>query len=190
MLPGLSVVKVQKGDPRVDPFIRGRHYLRKWPAVTPHVFCLLHDGRPVGVICFSFPPKQANVRYGCEVLELSRLWVSDEMPTNTESWFISQSVGQLRSLDRKVGGIVTYADPSVGHAGAIYRASNFIPDGRTDQERKTPRFDYEANGVVYSRRAHVPAGAEVRRVPRVSKHRFFLPLHACVRRQYAARRAA
>jgi len=31
----------------------------------------------------------------------------------------------------------------------IYRAGNWIRDGRTDQERKTPRFDYAVGEKVY-----------------------------------------
>jgi len=48
----------------------------------------------------------------------------------------------------------------------------------TDDERKTPRFDYEVEGKVYSRRAHVPAGATPARIPRRSKHRFVYHLKA------------
>jgi len=70
--------------------------------------------------------------------------------------------------------LVSYADPSAGHAGVIYRAANWTPDGRTDDERKTPRADYAdaVTGKLYSRRGHVPAGVTIKRVARVSKHRF------------------
>lgn len=75
---------------------------------------------------------------------------------------------------------MSYADPSVGHMGTVYKAANWIPDGRTDDERKTPRFDYAdaATGKKYSRRGHVPEGVIIKRVPRVSKHRFYYPLRA------------
>lgn len=185
----LTVMRASRSCIHLDRFIREKHYLHKWPAVTPYVFRLCIDdlagiNRSVGVICFSFPPKQAERRYGCSVLELSRLWVADEMPKNTESWFISRAIGMIRKSDRSIGGIVSYADPSVGHEGVIYRACGFLYDGMTDGERKTPRCDYKCNGVRYSRRAHVPAGCEFERVPRVSKHRYFFPLHRCVRRAF------
>jgi hypothetical protein len=73
---------------------------------------------------------------------------------------------------------VSYADPSVGHVGTVYKASNWMADGRTDDERKSPRCDYvDANtGKKYSRKSHIPAGAKVQRVPRVSKFRFVYPM--------------
>ena len=74
--------------------------------------------------------------------------------------------------------LVSYADPSVGHSGTIYRAANWVQDGRTDQERKTPRFDYAdaITGKKYSRKGHVPNGIEIKRIPRVSKNRFIYQL--------------
>lgn len=81
---------------------------------------------------------------------------------------------------------MSYADPGANHQGTIYRAGSWIEDGRTDQERKTPRFDYTADSnpepslfgelrprlVKYSRASHVPSGVAVQRVPRGSKFRF------------------
>jgi len=74
--------------------------------------------------------------------------------------------------------LVSYADPSAGHSGVIYRAANWKSDGRTDDDRKTPRFDYaDANsGKKYSRASHIPIGTDIKRVPRVSKWRFIYSL--------------
>jgi hypothetical protein len=153
-----------------------RHYLGCWPGVTVATLGLYRDEEPVGVIVFSLPPPETFVRYGGETWELGRLWVRDEEPRNTESWFIARAVRYVKRFHRQVVALVSYADPSVGHEGVIYQASNWISDGRTDQERTTPRFDYEVDGKRFSRRAHVPSGATALRVPRVSKHRYWLPL--------------
>jgi hypothetical protein len=101
--------------------------------------------------------------------------MNDE-PCNTESWFIARSVRYVKRFHRDVVALVSYADPSVGHSGTIYRASNWREDGRTDDERQTPRFDYIADGRRYSRASHVPADLDIQRIARVSKHRFWLPL--------------
>lgn len=112
-------------------------------------------------------------RYGVTLAwELARLFIEDVTPKNTETWFVAQAIKHIRKARPDVELLISYADPSAGHAGIIYKAGNWISDGRTDQERKTPRFDYAVGDKVYSRRAHVPPGAEIRRIPRISKYRF------------------
>jgi len=105
------------------------------------------------------------------------------MPTNTESWFIGKAIKWVRRYHPEVGALVSYADPSVGHAGTIYLASNWVSDGATDDERKTPRADYidESTGRKYSRRSHVPHAATLVRTPRVSKHRYVYRLSTSAR---------
>lgn len=169
-------LQVRRADRReVDWMIR-RHYLQSWPGVTVAILGLFHAADPVGAIVFSLPPPETYVRYGGLTWELGRLWVADSEPRNTESWFIARAVRYVARFHRDVVALVSYADPSVGHSGTIYRASNWISDGRTDEGRTTPRFDYEIDGHHYSRRSHVPDGLQPHRVPRVSKHRFWLPL--------------
>lgn len=170
---GLSIRPAQRTE--VDWMVKA-HYLGKWPGVVVATLALCHDETPVGVIVFALPPSQTYKRYGGLTWELARLWVDDSEPRNTESWFIAKAVKWVKRNRPDVVALVSYADPSAGHAGTIYKASNWIADGRTDQERKTPRFDYEANGKRYSRRGHVPEGVEVHRIPRISKWRFFYRL--------------
>ena len=156
----------------IDKLVR-QHYLACWPGVVMDMFSLLGEGGvPIGAIVYSLPPRETCKRYGVDVWELARLYVIDGTPKNTESWFIARTVRMVRGPMA----LVSYADPSAGHTGTIYRAANWIADGRTDDDRKTPRFDYgvSVDGVsrIYSRRGHVPDGAEIVRIPRVSKPRF------------------
>lgn len=161
----------------VDPMIR-RHYLAKWPGVRVLTLALTVDGNPAGVIVFALPPRETMKRYGCETWELARLWVCDSVPQNGETYLISQAIKYIKRNYRHVGMLVSYADPSAGHSGVIYRAANWKPDGRTDDDRKTPRFDYaDANsGKKYSRASHIPIGTAIKRIPRVSKWRFIYRL--------------
>lgn len=160
----------------VDGFIK-RHYLGKRPAVVLLSLKMLCLGRPVGCIVFAAPPPETSVRYGGLVWELARLYLIDEVPKNSESWLISKSVKWIKKNVPEVRFLVSYADPSAGHQGIIYKASGWKEDGSTDDERKTPRFDYaDKTGKLYGRKAHVPLGIEIEKVPRVSKHRFFLKL--------------
>jgi hypothetical protein len=155
-----------------------RHYLGKWPGVCVATLALRHCGVPVGVVVFALPPRETSKRYGGETWELARLWIDDLVPSNGETYLIAQAARYVRRVHPGVAFLVSYADPSAGHSGLIYRAAGWRPDGRTDEGRKTPRFDYEdaATGKHYSRRAHVPDGVEIRRVPRVSKPRYVLHL--------------
>lgn len=159
------------GRQEADWMIR-RHYLKRWPGVEMLTLGLWCDCFLVGVMVFALPPRETMIRYGGETWELARLWVDDSMPRNTESWFIGRAFAHIRQAYKKVEYLVSYADPSFGHVGTIYKATNWKSDGRTDEGRKSPRCDYEYAGKRYSRRAHLPDGAMPTRVPRVSKYRF------------------
>lgn len=148
------------------------HYLGKWPGVCVLILALLEESKPIGVIVFALPPRETCKRYGTQVWELARLFIEDCTPKNTETWFISRAIRWIQKNHPQIGALVSYADPSASHTGVIYRAGNWIDDGRTDGERKTPRFDYAVDGKKYSRRSHVPAGSVIQRIPRVSKFRF------------------
>ena len=117
------------------------HYLHRRTSVS-FAFGLYRGPRLVGVVTFGTPPSRHLQMSACPtnpsaVLELNRLWVADELPRNTESWFVSRA---LRELPSRI--IVSYADPRFGHYGYIYRALNFNYAGWTDMDRKTPRYDY------------------------------------------------
>jgi hypothetical protein len=151
-----------------------RHYIGKWPGVCVLILVLRRGESSIGVIVFALPPRETAKRYGGVTWELARLWLDDAVPMNAETYLIGRAVRYIRQHHREVVALVSYADPSAGHAGTIYKAANWKSDGRTDQERKTPRFDYAdaLTGKRYSRRSHVPEGSEIKRIPRISKHRF------------------
>ena len=154
------------------------HYLGKWPGVVVLSLGLWCFSELRGVCVFALPPRETAKRYGGITWELARLWVSDSVPKNVETYLISRSVRHIKLNRPEVAFLVSYADPSVGHSGTIYRAAGWGSDGRTDDDRKTPRFDYvdENTGRRYSRRGHIPDGALIGRVARVSKPRFILSL--------------
>jgi len=161
----------------VDSFVQS-HYLRKRPAIVLLCLVMLHGDTPVGCVVYSAPPREASVRYGGTTWELARLYLLDEVPKNAETWLISKSVRWIKRNRSDVKHLVSYADPSAGHKGTVYRAANWRCDGRTDDDRKTPRCDYydERTGKKYGRRGNMPSDAIVVRRPRVSKYRFTLSL--------------
>lgn len=168
---------VRVGRSEVDHMVR-KHYIGKWPGVCVLVLALKRQGVFLGTVIFALPPRETSKRYGCETWELARLWLDDSVPKNAETWLMARAVRYVRQHYKSVGALVSYADPSVGHVGTIYKAANFMADGRTDDERKTPRFDYAdaETGKRYSRKGHIPEGTVIKRIPRVSKFRFLYRL--------------
>jgi hypothetical protein len=123
----------------VKPFIEKWHYshsVRGLHACLSYCFGLFDEdifGLPklIGGMIYGVPSsrmEQKSVRYGNKpgkVLELNRLCCIDDTPTNTESYFIGQTLKWLsKNTDYQV--VVSYADPDYGHGGTIYKATNFI----------------------------------------------------------------
>ena len=64
-----------------------------------------------------------------DVVELRRLCCVDDTPKNTESFFIGNTLRWLKkNTAHRV--VVSYADAEYGHSGTIYKASNFLLEGR------------------------------------------------------------
>ncbi len=172
----------------LNPLI-GQHYLQKPPAVSRCCLLMTCDIWNVGMVVFADAPLQTSVRYGGVTWELARLWIDDNMPRNAESWLIGKALRHVNRTYADVQFIVSYADPSAGHVGTIYKASNWEFDGMTQDGRNTPRCDLVSkDGKKYSRAAHVPEGEIVMRVPRVSKTRFVYRLQR-TRKQATANEA-
>jgi hypothetical protein len=123
------------------------HYMHRKPPISYALGLFNEAGETKGVVTFGTPASHHMLIGACKsapgsVIELNRLWVADDEPRNTESWFVSRA---LAILPPKI--VLSYADTAAGHLGYIYRALNFNYAGWTDMERKTPRFDYVTPGM-------------------------------------------
>jgi hypothetical protein len=83
-----------------------------------------------GVIIYG-TPSSAPLRSGIcgmdeknNVIELTRLWISDCAPKNSESYLIGNTI---KRVDKQI--IVSYAEIDQGHSGVIYQATNWIYTG-------------------------------------------------------------
>lgn len=154
------------------------HYLSKRPAIVVLGLKMTVRKEPVGMAIYAMPPPESETRYGGKTWELARLYLRDEVPRNAESWLIGRSVRYIKQHHRDVRYLLSYADPSAGHRGTIYQAANWKADGRTDDDRTTPRCDYYDNrtGQKYGRRGNMPEGAVIVQKPRVSKWRYVLAI--------------
>lgn len=124
------------------------HYLGDSGFIHQFSYGAYYDGIIRGAISFC-PPLAKNIAglYDADnqdgVLELTRLAIEDSCPKNSESRFIAIALKLLRK-QYAVRLIITYADPSVGHTGCIYRASGFEYRGLTAQ-----KTDYWVDGKRY-----------------------------------------
>jgi hypothetical protein len=63
--------------------------------------------------------------YKSTVLELHRLHILDSVEfLNIESWFISKCLHQLRIDRPDIKCVIAFSDPTEGHKGTIYQATN------------------------------------------------------------------
>lgn len=117
------------------------HYLHRPPPIS-FAFGLFDNGEIKGVMTFGVPASRHMMIGACpcepsKVIELNRLWVHDDQPKNTETWFLAKALALMPPMI-----VLSYADTASGHQGYVYRAANFFYAGWTDMERKTPRLDY------------------------------------------------
>lgn len=112
------------------------------------------------------------------VLVLSRLVVHPDVPQNAASFLIMQSVKLIRK-DLRWEYLLTYADEWQKHSGAIYKATNWEPKGKTAPEATW----VDGDGRMIARKAgpHTRTKAEMeslgyKMIGRYSRHRFGMSL--------------
>ena len=87
--------------------------------------CTLGYGvRPLHTLKKMFPSLEV-----ADYLEIGKLCVSDDMPRNTESYFISRIIKLLKRQMPGVKLLFSWADGIIGKPGYVYQASNFYYGG-------------------------------------------------------------
>lgn len=104
------------------------HYSKTFPDSTLFSYGGYLNGKLIGVICYGmgcgknqYTAVVPNIENG-SYLELTRLWVANSMPRNSESKLISTS---LKMLPKQYHLIISFADELQGHCGIIYQATNW-----------------------------------------------------------------
>ncbi len=182
--PALQSIRVQP-----IPFVAAKkilvrhHYLHSLPGGTKLAFGTFVEGRLLGAITFGVGPYNAFalVDGACpdDCLTLTRLWLSEELPPNSESRVISVCLRYLKKYTT-LKFIITYADPAQGHVGTIYQATGWLYTGLSEA---TPKFDI-GDGVARHSRSLAHAfgshslkylserGLNVKVLPQIPKHRY------------------
>lgn len=119
------------------------HYAGRIPSIS-HAFGLFIGGELEGVVTYG-SPATSPVRKGLlgpddadKVLELNRLCLRTN-PFNGASILVGRSLRMIEGP--KV--ILSFADPTQGHAGTIYQATNFLYCGLSAK-----RTDWQIKGLV------------------------------------------
>jgi hypothetical protein len=112
----------------MDVIVREHYLHRKAPCSA--AFGLFKEDTLLGVICYGTPSSAtlrtgiAGPQYATNVVELTRLWVSDEVPKNGESFLIGRT---LKHAGKEI--VVSYAEIDQGHVGTVYQATNWLYTG-------------------------------------------------------------
>ncbi len=137
----------------------------------------------LGALTFGAGPANAyrlvNGSNRADCLTLSRLWLSDKLPQNSESRVIGIALRVIRHVTN-VKFVISYADPSQGHIGGIYQATNWLYTGLSEA---TPLLDLgdgvnrHSRSVSHSLGTHsvrflTRQGLDVRKIPQQRKHRY------------------
>jgi hypothetical protein len=159
------------------------HYLHSFPGGTKLAFGAFLSARLLGALTLGAGPAYAySLVDGAtpdDCLTLSRLWLSDELPKNSESRFIGIVTRALKR-NTSLRFLVSYADPVQGHLGIIYQATGWVYTGLS---QATPLYDigngrhYHSRSLSHSFGSHGLAhfqrhGVQVKLVPQEAKHRY------------------
>jgi hypothetical protein len=159
------------------------HYLHSLPGGTHLAFGVFLGQSLLGALTFGVGPANAHrLVEGAapdDCLTLTRLWLSDELPPNSESRVIAVSLRALRKhTDIKF--VLSYADPGAGHVGVIYQATGWLYTGLSEamplydlgdgvaRHSRSLAHAYGSHSIKYFQ-AH---GVDIAVLPQAAKHRY------------------
>ena len=182
--PALQYLKVRPVPVKVVKALLVReHYLHSMPGGSQMVLGVYWGQPLLGAVILGAGPSNAHrlvhdaTRDDCAAL--TRLWLHDDLPKNSESRVIGQC---LRALGRYTGVkfVLSYADPAQGHVGTIYQATNWIYTGPSsamplyDIGDGVPRHSRTLSHAIgsHSMRHFADHGVTVQKIPQLPKHRY------------------
>lgn len=130
-------LQVRRAEPLEARLFVEQHHYAKGVSRGSIKYGLYKDGNLVGVCAFGIPTSEATraTVFGNElrdsVMELHRLAILDDMPTNTGSWFIARALRELKKDRPITNAVLSYSDPTEGHLGVVYQACNALYLGVT-----------------------------------------------------------
>ena len=162
-------------------YIKEHHYSHGCHNGPSPCYGLFDEDNLIGCLMFATPCSE-NVRasvfgkdYKDCVTELHRLHILDVTPKNTESWFISRCLKELKKDKPNIKAVISFSDSTEGHEGTIYKATNAYRIGHTG----TATFYVDETGRLrHPRQCGVNVTKEIAnergwtRIKRFSKNRY------------------
>jgi hypothetical protein len=163
--------------------VKRHHYLKR-AASAMFAFGLFEGMNLIGVAIYGKPASPSLCVGICgedeseNVIELTRLWIEDGTPKNTESYFIGAT---LKLLPERFDIVVSYAEIGAGHTGVIYQATNWLYTGLSDrhiewrldgQSNKHSRHLFDEFGGIEGAKKHF--GDRLQSHERGRKHRYIM----------------
>jgi len=109
------------------------HYTKSVPSGKSHYL-----GFADAIVVWSIPANKNIAKFllgwSGNVWELSRLWAPDGHAPNILTMAISAAVKTIKAIERP-DALVSYADPSAGHHGGVYRAASWMYHGQSEEVR-------------------------------------------------------
>jgi hypothetical protein len=163
--------------------IQREHYLHPLPGGTKLAFGVFVGTRVLGALIPGAGPANAySLVDGAnpdDCLTLTRLWLSDALPSNSESRVLGIVLRNLKQHTR-VKFLVSYADPVQGHIGIVYQATGWLYTGLSEA---MPLYDVGDGKLRHSRslshafgthslQHFAKHGIAVKLAPQAAKHRY------------------
>jgi hypothetical protein len=122
------------------------HYLKTMPAGILAVYGLFdeYNFKCLGACVFT----NGRIQYDKIYIEFARLWITDDLGKNIESFFVSRCLKSLQKKYPTYQGVVTWSDLNKGHDGTIYKALNFVYDGKS---RPVNKYQGKNKKTIYQR---------------------------------------
>jgi hypothetical protein len=178
---GLNIAPISQIDAK--EILISNHYLHSFPGGTKLSFGVYLDARLLGALTFGVGPylgyKLVKDASPDDVVTLTRLWLSDDLPRNSESRVLGFVLRSLRK-ETSLKFVLAYSDPSAGHLGTIYQATNWLYTGLSSA---TPLYDigdgipHHSRSLAHQLGSHsirylTSQGIMVKTVPQMAKHRY------------------
>lgn len=165
------------------------HYLHSFPGGTALAIGVFAGDRLVGVVTLGNGPRDfSRTVEGArqrDCLVLTRLWLHEECPRNSESHVLSLLIRALR-METELKFLVSYADPAIAnangtsHVGFVYQSSNWAYIGMSnampylDLGDGKPRHLRSVNSLFGTHSVHYlqASGLDVRTIAQSAKHTY------------------
>ncbi len=176
------------------------HYSKHMPDSKCVKVGVWENEKFIGCVIFSRGVSSSNLSktWGIkttEICELSRVALTKHETPVTR--ILSIAIKMLRKFCPGLKLIISYADSNQGHVGAIYQAGNWIYTGESASVPiyvgKSGKVYHDrsvsSSGVKehYGRMSACPKKEDLKKIPQIPKHRYFMPLDDELRKRIQAK---